>query len=247
MNQYKSSPELKNLAKDKLTGKYGAAILVIFLVHVITFAVSNIISMAIPSTAAGFFINLAVTLAASAILGVFNAGTALFFLNAACGQPFSLNNLFYGFREQTNKCLAIASVLALVSFVCLTPSQIFSTFYLRTLSINWMMAALLSMAVGMVIYVPVSLALSQSFYLILDYPSLTAAETLKMSIRVMKGHKGRLFYIQMSFLPLMILCLFTCFIGFLWLIPYMQMTSTLFFLDLMNPAKHDGNEFSNML
>lgn len=239
MNHYKSSTELKNLAKDKLTGKYGSAILVIFLVHVITFVVSNIISMVIPATTAGFFLNLVVTLAVSAILGVFNAGTALFFLNAACGQPYSLNNLLYGFREQTNKCLAISSVLALVSFVCLTPYQIFTTFYLHTLSLNWMMAALLSMAVGMVIYVPISLALSQSFYLILDYPSLTAMETLKMSIRVMKGHKGRLFYIQVSFLPLMLLCVFTCCIGFLWVIPYMQMTSTFFFLDLMNPAKYD--------
>ena len=220
MNQYKSSAELKTMAKNKLTGKYGTAILVIFLAEAISMFASNILSFLIPANAAGFLLSLLVSLAVSVITGVFNAGIALFFLNAACDRPYALTDLFYGFREQPNKCLAVSAVLALVNFVCLTPYQVMSSFYLQTLSPQWMMASMLTMAVGLVIYVPLSLALSQSFYLILDYPDLTASETLKMSLRVMKGHKGRLFYIEVSFLPLMFLCVLTCCIGFLWAVSY---------------------------
>ncbi len=52
---------------------------------------------------------------------------------------------------------------------------------------------------------------------------------------MMKGHKRRLFRLELSFLPLMLLCVLSFGIGFLWLNPYMQMTYTCFFLDLMNP------------
>ena len=49
----------------------------------------------------------------------------------------------------------------------------------------------------------------------------------------MKGHKWELFFLQMSFLPLGFLCLLSFGIGNLWLVPYMNMTQTLYFLDLM--------------
>ena len=49
----------------------------------------------------------------------------------------------------------------------------------------------------------------------------------------MKGHKGRYFYISVSFLPLALLCLVTFGIGFLWLAPYMGMTFANFYVDLM--------------
>ena len=55
-----------------------------------------------------------------------------------------------------------------------------------------------------------------------------------MSRRIMKGHRARLFYIQVSFLPLALLCMFTMGIGLLWLYPYMNSTLTHFYLDLMD-------------
>ena len=49
----------------------------------------------------------------------------------------------------------------------------------------------------------------------------------------MVGHKGRLFYIYVSFLPLLLVAMLSCGIGLLWLIPYMNATQTEFFLDLI--------------
>ena len=51
--------------------------------------------------------------------------------------------------------------------------------------------------------------------------------------RTKRLHKWELFCLQMSFLPLGFLCLLSFGIGTLWLVPYMNMTQTLYFLDLM--------------
>ena len=55
---------------------------------------------------------------------------------------------------------------------------------------------------------------------------------------MMKGHKWELFVLYLSFIGWAILCLFTFFIGFLWLTPYMQMTETKFYEKLR--AEYEG-------
>ena len=84
------------------------------------------------------------------------------------------------------------------------------------------------------------LVFSQCFYLMLDFPDYSAEQLLRSSMQVMRGHKGRLFYLHVSFLPLLLLALLSCGVGMLWIRPYMQMTYTCFFLDLMNPGKTSG-------
>ena len=71
----------------------------------------------------------------------------------------------------------------------------------------------------------------------LDFPDYTVKQLLRSSMQIMNGHKGRLFYLQVSFIPLTMLAVLTCGIGMLWLGPYMQTTYACFFLDLMNPKK----------
>ena len=49
----------------------------------------------------------------------------------------------------------------------------------------------------------------------------------------MRGHKRRLFLLQLSFFPLMLLSLLSLGIGNLWLRPYMDVAYAFFFLNLM--------------
>ena len=53
---------------------------------------------------------------------------------------------------------------------------------------------------------------------------MTATEAITLSRKVMDGHKWELFVLCLSFLGWGILSIFTCGIGLLWLIPYMQTT-----------------------
>jgi len=249
MKQYKKSYELKNTAKDTLDGKYGGAILILFLSSLISWAAQLFINMVASTTmntvyyttgsvnaasAISFLFDL-VLLAAGIVLGVMNAGITLYFLNMACGQPFSTGNLFYGFRTDSPKILVIAGAMALCQAVCLWPSQYLAQHYMDVREVRWLVYALAALAAGLCIYLPVSLGIAMSFYLMLDFPQNSARQTLSLCWRVMKGHRGRLFYLELSFLPLMLLCVLSFGIGFLWLEPYMQMTYTYFFLDLMNP------------
>ena len=56
---------------------------------------------------------------------------------------------------------------------------------------------------------------------------------MKESIRLMKGNKGRSLYITLSFLPLAFLSVLTCYIGMIWLAPYMDMTMANFYRDII--------------
>ena len=177
------------------------------------------------------------TLLLNLFFGILQGGLALYFLNAACGQPRSVGNLFYGFQADYRKILVVAGASILCNALYLNPQQYLVERYLTTLESRWQLASLLFMALGLCIYLPVSLGIQLALYLMLDFPQYSAWEILKLCWRMMRGHKRRLFGLQLSFLPMMFLCVFTLFIGFLWLIPYMHMTFTCFYLDLMQPEK----------
>lgn len=76
------------------------------------------------------------------------------------------------------------------------------------------------------------LAYSMTPFILRDHPELSVTETLQMSRAMMMGHKWELFLLELSFIGWMILGIFTFFIGYLWLIPYMQMTTTKFYEQL---------------
>lgn len=249
MKQYKKNFQLKNTAKDKLEGKYVSTILlfilnalIIGIVHMIINSIRtntvNSIYAATGSSAAFTVMSYVfdvLLLIADIILGVMNAGISFYFLKIACGQSFMVRDLFYGYRTDSKKFLVISAVITICQTVCLGPGQYLCGNYLSTREDRWLLYALGALIAGTCIYVPVSLGIAMSFYLSLDFPENTGKEILGRCWHIMKGQRKRLFCLEMSFLPLMLLCVLSFGIGFLWLMPYMQMTYTYFFLDLMNP------------
>lgn len=250
MKQYKKSAQLKDLAKDRLLGKWGSAILITFVSSLITIMVNMSLSLtqsntmgtayatdnSVTSVTIVSIVFFVISVVASIILNILNLGISLFFLNMACGQPYSFKDLFYGYRERTNTALAISAAMVLIDVVTMTPYQVVLDIYNQNGDFTYAVVAIILGIIGLCIYVPLSLAFSISFLLMLDFPQYEAKNILKLSWRVMKGHKRRLFYIEFSFLPLMLLCILSFGIGFLWLTPYMQMTYIYFFLDVMQPT-----------
>lgn len=66
-------------------------------------------------------------------------------------------------------------------------------------------------------------------YILHDNPELSITETLAKSRAMMKGHKWDLFLLMISFIGWLLLGILTFFIGYLWLVPYMQMTEYKFY------------------
>ena len=65
-----------------------------------------------------------------------------------------------------------------------------------------------------------SYAYSMAFYLKHDHPEYTWRECLDESQRIMDGHKGQLFLLDLSFIGWWILGVLCCGIGTLWVAPY---------------------------
>ena len=79
-----------------------------------------------------------------------------------------------------------------------------------------------------------------TFYLLVDFPELSASEALKSSWEKMNGHRMRLFLLEISFIPYILLSLLSLGIGMLWVYPYIQESFAQFYLDLMNPKTVTG-------
>ena len=115
MNEYKKRWQLKNLAKDRLTGNYSEAVLLTLIYGVLAIAnsVLNTVLMCSASgestlmrvlfmqiTPSGYLISLGVSFLTSILFSLLQVGMAFFYLNIACKQPYSLKDLFIAFREQ---------------------------------------------------------------------------------------------------------------------------------------------------
>ena len=79
-----------------------------------------------------------------------------------------------------------------------------------------------------------ALRYSQAYYILRDNPEISALEAIRRSKEMMKGHKGRLFMLYLSFIGWWLLGILTLGIGFLWLCPYVYTAQAHFYLDLSN-------------
>jgi uncharacterized membrane protein len=87
-----------------------------------------------------------------------------------------------------------------------------------------------------------SLGLSQTYFIMADNPGIKATDAMQQSWEMMKGHKGQLFMLGLSFIPWAILCVFTLFIGYFWLMPYMYVSFSHFYLQLKGEDLEVGLE-----
>ena len=85
------------------------------------------------------------------------------------------------------------------------------------------------------------LAYSMYPYVLRDEPDLSVWQTLKKSEAIMKGYKGKLFLMYLSFVGWFILGALTFGILYIWLTPYI-MTSTVKFYDDVRRAYYNGND-----
>lgn len=72
---------------------------------------------------------------------------------------------------------------------------------------------------------------SQAFYIMAENPDVGIMEAIRLSKEMMRGRKGRLFCLGLSFIGWSFLAALTCGIGYFWLNPYMEAAFASFYLD----------------
>jgi uncharacterized membrane protein len=77
-----------------------------------------------------------------------------------------------------------------------------------------------------------SFAYAQTWYVLSDYPELTANQAINRSEEMMQGHKIKLFLLTLWILLLFLLGVLTLFIGFFWIGPWIAAISAQFYTEV---------------
>lgn len=144
------------------------------------------------------------------LLSPLTAGLQLFFLRLAEKGGKDLKNLFQPFNDYARFLWGAVRVMIF--------------------TLLW---TLLFIVPGII----AGLRYSQAIFLMLDDPELKAAEAMKQSALLMKGHKWQLFcYLFVLILLLVVTAVCTLGIGLIWYVPFMHAFAANFYLALRDRA-----------
>ena len=88
---------------------------------------------------------------------------------------------------------------------------------------------------------------AMSFLILAEYPEISVIDALRNSASLMRGNKGRLFCLQISFIGWVLLAgCCTCGIGVMFLTPYMSAANAAFYDDIANRAAARETEFPSL-
>ncbi|CEI73558.1 DUF975 family protein [Romboutsia hominis] len=224
--------ELKQLSKSQLKGNWKTPVLVMLVYTIATMALSFMSEF---SSSMGIYLISTIFLIGLAIW--FSVGFANFFLRfSETDGKAKFDDLLVS-KKSILKSLGLFALMFVIGIV-LGIIIVFATssmiVFSESVSTGMIVGALI---VGVVLSIPIvilELALAMTPYIFVDKEELGLIDSIKLSIKMMKGNKWNLFVINLSFIGWALLCIITLGIGYLWLGPYIQLTITNFYIDLDN-------------
>jgi uncharacterized membrane protein len=139
------------------------------------------------------------------ILGPLTLGLAVFSLSISRNQDAKLEQIFQGFKNFGN---ALGAYLLICLFTFL-----------------WMLLLIIPGIIAAISY-------SMTFYILAEDNSIEPIEAIKKSKKMMAGYKWKYFCLCLRFIGWALLCILTLGIGFLWLMPYIQVSIAKFYDDV---------------
>ncbi len=233
----KSIRELKSLARQAMAGNTGWLILALVAYSILGFGGSMITDVFFPgSDLPALILSQAFYFLLTLVFGIFYAGVRLLYLNAARGREFSLENLVYFFKNNPDHVIVCTFAVALVSLLVSIPINIY-TYHLEVGNtieeqMAWAVQTLMLTAASSLLAELLTIPFEMIYFLLADDPEMTGTQAIKGSVKMLKGKLGKLLLLKISFIPLMFLSAFTLYLALLWVLPYMEMTTVMFYRDL---------------
>ena len=230
----RSSSELKSIAKGKLLGNYSVPMGAVIIFFVITFIITffSTFTLLRTFTTSGLIVSYLCEFIVSILLGVLSAGMSSLFLNLCRNKEYKIGDILYGFRNYPDHVIAILILLFLMVLACFLPVILLAVLSKALDLLVLDLLLILFEVIGVVASIFLMLSYSQAVYLYIDDPHMKVMDALRESKEMMRANKGRLFYLIISFIGLLLLSVLSCYIGLLWIAPYMNTTLTLFYMDL---------------
>lgn len=241
-----SSAELKLRARQTLLGKYGTpigAVLInygiimgVMIVMEVALMMSALFSIGRDETWALVFMVIVIIvcyLAMMVLEMMIVPGMIRMHLNMCKDEKAVVTNLFFAFKNRPGKFLGLTLLMGLVTLILVVPTAFvsFATLYAGAYGFNIAFNIIYSILI-LVLSFCFSLNYGQFYIILVEDPDKSLLEALKESKQLMKGNRGRYFWLMLSFIGWMILMYLTMGIGYLWLMPYMLATHIHFYLDL---------------
>lgn len=193
--------EIKNFAKEKISGNLGSIWKILIIALGISLASTCVLSILFNKMDADFL---------DSLLGILmmplGIGTTAFFVSLIENTNFEAKDLFKYYHDFV-KIIGVTVLMGLIimlGYICFIIPGI-----ILTLSYS---------------LVPI---------ILIKKPELGIVETLKYSREKMQGHKLDTFVLGLSFIGWAILGTLTFGILYIWLYPYMQLTFTKFYLNIL--------------
>lgn len=232
----RTSAELKRLSREQLNGHWGFAIGVNLLSQIIISAVLMPFYLLFLFTGQRM-VQFAAYMLAVVILCVISVvmqcGIVRIYLSFARKQQASIGMMFGEFTKRPDRYIFGFMIIFGIEFLCMLPGTI-------CLSVGIISGLMLAHVIGMVLSLGglalafvVTFHLALVFFLLVDHGDMGIMDALKESGTLMRGRKGKLFYIYLSFLGWSLLGMLSCGIGTLWVMPYMMQTNVNFYLDVI--------------
>lgn len=193
--------EIKNFAKEKLSGNLGSIWKILIIALGISLASTCVLSILFNKMDADFL---------DSLLGILmmplGIGTTAFFISLIENENFEAKDLFKYYHDfvKVIGVTVLMSLIVMLGYICFIIPGI-----ILTLSYS---------------LVPI---------ILIKKPELGIVETLKYSREKMQGHKLDTFVLGLSFIGWAILGTLTFGILYIWLYPYMQLTFTKFYLNIL--------------
>lgn len=207
----KENKILKQEALDTIRGKWGSiigAIVVYFLITVVLSMNLHLERLG-PLAVVVIFIFFIVRICITPTLVV---GLNTYLLKFSRNQEVGINTIFEDFKAfpKMRKNFNVVFLRAIYTFL-------------------WTLLFIIPGVIKAISY-------SQTLFISIENPELSANDAIVKSMEMMKGHKAKYFSLGLSFLGWFILGILSLGIGFIWIVPYMYVTTAKFYEDLKSQA-----------
>lgn len=254
------SSEIRTEARKNLQGKWGTGALISLVYFAFSFIVTFIIGKA---GNVGTLLNILYFVISVPITFGFTVSMMKLKRSEQSVGPFDFfTDGFANFKRSWTltgniiKKLIIYIILVFLGIILLgislafVSASIFDSLTLATslsdlsgISLVLCLIGLLLYFVPLIIMIPKSFLYVLSMYIGFDNPDMTSKDAVEKSAELMKGNRWRYFCLSFSFIGWIILSAFTLYIGLLWVLPYIEVSSVIFYEELI--GKNNSNPIQN--
>lgn len=226
--------ELKRIARGNLTGRYGWLIRAFVFSHLITSLIEMPFSMMtndIDFSTQNIIYYIATILIGIAAI-VLTGGQYRMHLSAARTGEVHPSDLFYPLKYHADRYIFTELILFGISLITMIP--MFGAIFLiyTQEDIKYYIAALILSIVSFILATYISLTFDLVYFVLNDREDLGMVKALKFTKELVTTHRKRYLYMQLSFLPMLLLVGISFGTAIFWVQPYMTQTTTVFYLDV---------------